>query len=113
MDKDLPTSNDQLSTGLKKYEEYSEESQSNKSRNSIPCWKIERSEVEKISQQYLGEGAWGIVYSGKFQGEKVAIKHAHRELLQVEDTVDMIKTEISIMAHLVHPNFSKSSWSSV
>lgn len=34
----------------------------------------------------------------------MAIKHAHRELLQVEDTVDMIKTEISIMAHLVHPN---------
>ena len=74
-------------------------------RDSFAPWKIDRSEINTIPKKQIGSGAWGVVYSGHFKGESVAIKIAHREiLLGVEGTVDMIKREICIMAHIQHPN---------
>ncbi len=70
----------------------------------IPSWKVDRSVVQQISQQYLGVGAWDVLYSGEFNNERVAIKYAHRELLQISGTVEMIKREISILARIQHPN---------
>lgn len=93
-----------LTAKLKHYEELCDDSWLKMSRDSTSAWKIERSIVKRIPQQHLGVGAWGIVYSGEFQGEQVAIKHAHKELLRVQGTVEMVRREISIMAHIHHPN---------
>ena len=51
----------------------------------------------------IGSGAWGEVYSGRFQGKHVAIKIAHRDLLHTT-TIDMLKREVMIMANIQHPN---------
>ena len=66
-------------------------------------WNIPRAEMQKISKREIGHGAWGVVYSGTFQGEHVAIKIAHRNLLHTT-TIDMLKREVMIMANIQHPN---------
>ena len=66
-------------------------------------WNIPRAKVRKISKSEIGHGAWGVVYSGTFQGEHVAIKIAHRNLLHTT-TIDMLKREVMIMANIQHPN---------
>ena len=66
-------------------------------------WNIPRAEMQKISKREIGHGAWGVVYSGTFQGERVAIKIAHRNLLHTT-TIDMLKREVMIMANIQHPN---------
>ena len=68
-------------------------------------WKIDRSVIRKIRKKQIGEGSWGIVNSGTFHGEAVAIKEPHPPVVfDVKGTIDMIKREISIMAHIQHPN---------
>ena len=64
---------------------------------------IPRVLMRSISKQKIGQGAWGEVYSGTFQGERVAIKIAHRDLLHTT-TIDMLKREVMIMANIQHPN---------
>ena len=64
---------------------------------------VSRSEIKKLSKKQVGFGAWGMVYSAKFKGENVAIKIAHQEILH-QSTVDMLKREVAIMAHIQHPN---------
>ncbi len=98
---ELQASHDKLATELKKYEDLHDESWLNQ---SVPSWQVERAVVKKISQQHLGVGAWGIVNSGEYKGQKVAIKHTHKELLQGKGIVEMIKREISISARIQHPN---------
>ena len=66
-------------------------------------WNISRAEVNRLPKEKIGSGAWGRVYSGNFRGERVAIKHAHRQILH-ETTINMLKREIAIMAHIQHPN---------
>ena len=89
---------------LKAYDNMYDESWIQISQDSVPSWKIDRSVLKCIPQTYLGNGAWGVVHSAEFKGEQVAIKHAHRELLRVQGTVAMVKREISILAHIHHPN---------
>ncbi len=98
---ELQASHDKLTTELKKYEDLHDESWLNE---SVPSWQVERAVVKNISQQYLGVGAWGIVNSGEYRGQKVAIKHTHKELLHGKGIVEMIKREISISARIQHPN---------
>ena len=64
---------------------------------------VSRAEIEKLSKKKIGRGAWGKVYSARFRGEDVAIKIAHREILD-QSTVDMLKREIQIMSSVQHPN---------
>ncbi len=66
-------------------------------------WNISRAEVNRIPKKEIGSGAWGRVYSGEFRGESVAIKQAHRQVLH-QTTINMLKREIAIMAHIQHPN---------
>ena len=68
-------------------------------------WNIPRAEIQKISKREIGHGAWGVVYSSTytFQGEHVAIKIAHRNLLHTT-TIDMLKREVMIMDNIQHPN---------
>ena len=58
---------------------------------------------EVVIREELGAGAWGSVYKGKFRGQRVAVKQAHRQILH-ENTIDQLKREIRIMAHVQHPN---------
>ena len=95
---------EKLNDKLKAYDNMYDESWIQISQDSVPSWKIDRSVLICIPQTYLGVGAWGVVYSAEFKGEQVAIKHAHRELLRVQGTVAMVKREISILAHIHHPN---------
>ena len=93
-----------MTAKMKRYDDLHDESWLEVTRNSSLSWKIDRSEVERIPREHLGVGAWGIVYSGHFHGERVAIKYAHREVLQIQGTVEMMKREVGIMAHIQHPN---------
>ena len=93
-----------MTVKMKRYEDLHDESWLEVTRNSSLSWRIDRSEIERIPHEHLGVGAWGIVYSGHFHGERVAIKYAHRELLKIQGTVEMIKREVGIMAHIQHPN---------
>ena len=67
-------------------------------------WKIERSAVRHMAKKRLGIGAWGEVWSGTFQGEPVAIKYVHQELVDSPNIIQMVQKEISILAHIHHPN---------
>ena len=60
-------------------------------------------QIQSISKKVIGHGAWGVVYSGTFQQEPVAIKYAHKDLLHTT-TIDMLKREVMIMANIQHPN---------
>ena len=66
-------------------------------------WNVSRAQIQNISKKQIGNGAWGMVYSGKFRGQDVAIKIAHPEIFH-ESTVAMLKREVMIMSHIRHPN---------
>ena len=80
-----------------------EESNSIQTNISKKAWNIPRAQIQGISKQEIGHGAWGVVYSGTFQQEPVAIKYAHKDLLHTT-TIDMLKREVMIMANIQHPN---------
>ena len=65
-------------------------------------WNVQRREVNYTHEE-LGHGAWGSVYKGVFRGRQVAVKKAHRQILH-ENSIDQLKREIRIMAHVQHPN---------
>ena len=73
------------------------------STDNLQSWNIPRTAVQSIAKREIGRGAWGVVYSGTFRGERVAIKQAHRDVLHAT-TIDMLKREVMIMAHIQHPN---------
>ena len=73
------------------------------STGSSQSWNIPREQVQNIAKVKIGRGAWGVVYSGTFRGERVAIKQAHRDVLH-GTTIDMLKREVIIMANIQHPN---------
>ena len=72
-------------------------------QSKADSWSIPRVQMQSISKREIGHGAWGVVYSSTFQGERVAIKIAHRDLLHAT-TIDMLKREVMIMANIQHPN---------
>ena len=93
-----------LSSTIEKYKQLHDESWLKLTSTSTVPWKIDRSLIRRIPQRSIGNGAWGEVYSATFRGKPVAIKYVHKDLLQIKDTVEMIKREIGIMAHIQHPN---------
>ena len=94
---------DDLTAKLKEYEKLHDSAWLEVSKHPMP-WKIDRSTIQKLPQKEIGIGAWGKVLSGHFRGEAVAIKYAHMALLEIHGTTEMIKREVSIMAHIQHPN---------
>ena len=93
-----------LSSTIEKYKQLHDESWLKLTSTSTVPWKIDRSLIRRIPQRSIGKGAWGEVYSATFRGKPVAIKYVYKDLLQIKDTVEMIKREIGIMAHIQHPN---------
>ena len=93
-----------LSSTIEKYKQLHDESWLKLTSTSTVPWKIDRSLIRRIPQRSIGKGAWGEVYSATFHGKPVAIKYVYKDLLQIKDTVEMIKREIGIMAHIQHPN---------
>ena len=71
------------------------------SMKPVGNWRVPRNEVKKT--RIIGRGAWGLVYEGKVKGQLVAIKEPHKDIL-CKETVDRVKREIKIMAHVQHPN---------
>ena len=62
---------------------------------------LPRQEVKIISE--IGRGGWATVYKGKFQGQSVAVKCLHPDILN-ERTIGRIRREVQIMAQVRHPN---------
>ena len=69
-------------------------------RQDQDSWNVQRREVS--IREELGHGAWGSVYKGSFRGKQVAVKKAHRLILD-KTTIDQLIREIRIMAHVQHP----------
>ena len=65
-------------------------------------WIIPKSEIE-LSEETLGQGAWGNVKVAKFRGTRVAAKCYYRILLS-EHNLRLFRREISMAARLRHPN---------
>ena len=65
-------------------------------------WNIPRREV-RITEQ-IGYGAAGLVSKGRYQGQEVAVKQIHREILREKHIMDEFKREVGIMATIQHPN---------
>ena len=93
-----------LSSTIEKYKQLHDESWLKLTSKSTVQWKIDRSLIRRIPQCVIGNGAWGEVFSATFRGKPVAIKYVYKDLLQIKGTVEMIKREIGIMAHIQHPN---------
>jgi tRNA A-37 threonylcarbamoyl transferase component Bud32 len=55
----------------------------------------------------IGEGAFGIVYSGKYQDEPVAIKRMHAHLCKQPTAMAEFCSEVNLMCELKHPNLLK------
>ena len=70
-------------------------------RQDQDSWNVQRREV--VLNKKVGQGAWGTIHKGVFRGQKVAVKCAHEDLLHT-NTIDQLKREIRIMAHVQHPN---------
>ena len=65
-------------------------------------WIIQREEIV-LSQNILGEGAWGSVRKGIFRGCQVAVKEIHK-LIMSDYNRRLFEREMSIASRCRHPN---------
>ena len=65
-------------------------------------WVITGDEIEIRRDQRLGEGAWGIVYRGKFQGCDVAVKEIH-PIIMTDRIRQLFEREVDIASRCRHP----------
>ncbi|XP_022791099.1 probable serine/threonine-protein kinase DDB_G0271682 [Stylophora pistillata] len=65
-------------------------------------WVISREEIS-LTERVLGQGAWGIVYEGRFRGCQVAVKELH-EVIVSRHTIKMFEREMNIALCCRHPN---------
>ena len=65
-------------------------------------WNVPHREIQIIEQ--IGYGAAGLVSKGRYQGQEVAVKQIHREILRDKHIMDEFKREVGIMATIQHPN---------
>jgi serine/threonine protein kinase len=99
---DIQRKSEQIAELQQKVDAYDSE-QIQLSLGNLQSWNVPRAQIRSILEHEIGRGAWGVVYSGTFHGERVAIKQAHKDLLAVT-TIDALKREVMIMAHIQHPN---------
>ena len=65
-------------------------------------WVIASDEIQIRRDQPLGEGAWGIVYRGKFQGCDVAVKEIH-PIIMSDRNRQLFEREVDIASRCRHP----------
>ena len=65
-------------------------------------WKVSHTDVA-LSKEELGRGGWGVIWIGKFRGQKVAVKQMH-DVIKSEENMKLLHREINTMSQLRHPN---------
>ena len=68
----------------------------------ITPWNVPRSDVH-MSPEEIGRGGWGVVLQGTYEGETVAVKQPHRDLLN-QRLLERLKRETRLMIQISHPN---------
>ena len=68
----------------------------------ITPWNVPRSDIH-MSLEEIGRGGWGVVLRGIYEGEAVAVKQPHRDLLD-QRLLDRLKRETRVMIQISHPN---------
>ena len=71
-------------------------------RHQSRDWVIASDEIQIRRDQPLGEGAWGIVYRGKFQGCDVAVKEIHPNIMSDRNR-QLFEREVDIASRCRHP----------
>ena len=73
---------------------------------AVLCRQIARNELDyqANAQSKLGQGAFGVVYRGKWQGNAVAVKQLLEEMMVDADKVADFKREADIIGALRHPH---------
>ena len=74
----------------------------NRMRNQSKDWVIASDEIQIRRDQPLGEGAWGVVYRGKFQGCDVAVKEIHPNIMSDRNR-QLFEREVDIASRCRHP----------
>ena len=69
---------------------------------STECREIDVQQEVKIAE-CVGDGGFGKVFRGDWQGTAVAVKRLHRQDLS-QEVLDAMKDEIGVMTRLHHPN---------
>ena len=65
-------------------------------------WNVPRKDIQIIEK--IGEGGNALVSRGHFQGQTVAVKQIHEEILEQVYALDEFKREVGIMATIQYPN---------
>ena len=68
----------------------------------IAPWNVPRNDIH-MSLEEIGRGGWGVVLRGTYEGEAVAVKQPHRDLLN-QRLLDRLKRETRLMIQISHPN---------
>ena len=71
-------------------------------RARLRDWVINRNEIQFTRNQQLGEGAWGIVYRGKFHGCDVAVKEIHPDIMSDRNR-HLFEREVDMASRCRHP----------
>jgi hypothetical protein len=66
-------------------------------------WRVRSEEIKVDESNLLGQGGYGVVYKGTYNGRAVAVKKMLVELMEEAD-MTIFKKEISIMDMYAHPN---------
>jgi DNA repair exonuclease SbcCD ATPase subunit len=67
-------------------------------------WNVPREEIELFPDREIGRGSIGLVIEGRYQGQQVAVKQIHQNILENSTIVEEFRREIGIMASVKHPN---------
>ena len=67
----------------------------------IDPWNVPRRNVQVLNE--IGRGGWGVVARGTYNGNSVAVKLPHKDLLN-QRLLDRLKRETRMMIQVQHPN---------
>ena len=65
-------------------------------------WEITQNEIQFMTDQQLGQGAWGVVYRGKFHGCHVAVKQMYENIMSDRNR-RLFEREVDIASKCRHP----------